>query len=603
MQTYLHLSLVALLTAAVPQGDSPSETPAVVSIRPDSSRQTRTAVDDLLGWRVGIASTAFPDLTFFEAASKADLLGLAFIEGFSTQRVGPEIPKTLDHHLTPAELAVVKTRLDALNLRMAVYHVDTIGDEETCRKLFDLAKILEVETIVTPADSASLATLDRLANDLPVNVAFELGGQESDYSSPKALLAALDGRGERVGVRLDVDEWVRRGMDPLKALSLIETRLMALDLPDGGRQGTNGGDGDAAASVRELFLAISRMHPPEAPRWLPECTNCASPRATVTPLYIGLHANGRADTFGDLSRAAERFERLVRPAMGYRVNEVSRKMPITPTNRVPLEDRQKIEAALPREAPATPKKPRKLLVIDLCPSGGFYHENIAYTNLALELMAKHTGAYEPVFDNNLDNLKYPAITRFDAVFLNSVVGQVFSDPAVLDGLLRFVREGGGVAGLHGTTYASMNLPAFGEMMGAQDGPHRVEPGTLRIESPEHPLNAGFGGQETFEYTDEYYRFLAEGPYSRETLRVLLSLDVGKTDMRGNEPLYLRPDNDYGLSWIRSYGKGRVFNCALGHTTTMFMTRPLAEHILAGIQFVLGDLDADTTPSARLAARR
>jgi type 1 glutamine amidotransferase/sugar phosphate isomerase/epimerase len=601
MKTYLHLSLVALLTAAVPQGDPPADEPAVVSVRPSSSRQTRTAVNDLLGWRVSITSTAFPDLTLFEAASKADLLGLAFIEGSSTQEISPEIPKKLDDHLSPSDVAAIKKRLDELNLRMGAYRIGTVGDEAARRKLFQLAKSLEVETIVASADATSLDTLEALANEGGLDVALEIDGQ----TDPKALLAALEGRSERIGVRLDVDNWMRQGIEPLKALSLIKTRLMAVELRNRG-QGTNGRDlaldGDAAA-VGELLLAISRMHPPQAPRWLPECGNCASPRAAATPLFIGLDATGGADTFADLSRAVERFEQLVRPAMGYRVNEISRKMPITPMDRVSPEDRQKIEAALPREAPAKPKRPRKLLVIDLCPSGGFYHENIARTNLALELMAKRTGAYEPVFDNDLDNLKYPAITQFDAVFLNSVVGQVFSDPEVLDGLLRFVREGGGVAGLHGTTYASMNLPEFGEMMGAQDGPHRVEPATLRIESPKHPLTAGFGGRETFEYTDEYYRFLAEGPYSREKLRVLLSLDVGKTDMRGSEPLYLRPDNDYGLSWIRSYGKGRVFNCALGHTTTMFMTRPLAEHVLAGIQFVLGDLDADTTPSAKLAARR
>ncbi|MPZ19126.1 MAG: hypothetical protein GEV06_14605 [Luteitalea sp.] len=605
MKIYLHLALVALLTAAGPQGDPPADEPTVVSARPGGSRQTRTAVDDLLGWRVGIASTAFRDLTFFEAASNADLLGLAFIEGFSSQQVSPEIPKKLDYHLSPTEVAAIKERLGELNLRMVAYHVDAIGDEEAGRQLFELAKSLEVETIVASSDSASLSTLDELANELDINVALEIGDQTSDHSDPEQLVAALERRSERIGVSLDVDRWRQQGIEPLEALSLIETRLMALELRDRSARGTNGRDmpQDNGAAIGELLLAISRRHPPEAPRWLPECGNCASPRAAVTPLFIGLNTAGAADTFLELSGAVERFEALVRPATGYRVNEISRKMPITPTDRVPPEDRRKIAAALPREAAVKPKKARKLLVIDLCPSGGFYHENIAHTNLALELMAKSTGAYEPVFDNDLDNLKYPTITQFDAVFLNSVVGQVFSDPDVLDGLLRFVREGGGVAGLHGTTYASMNLPEFGEMMGAQDGPHRVEPATLRIESPSHPLNAGFAGRETFEYTDEYYRFLADGPYSREKLRVLLSLDVGRTDMRGERPLYLRPDNDYGLSWIKGYGKGRVFNCALGHTTTMFMTRPLAEHVLAGIQFVLGDLEADTTPSAKLAGRR
>jgi type 1 glutamine amidotransferase len=78
--------------------------------------------------------------------------------------------------------------------------------------------------------------------------------------------------------------------------------------------------------------------------------------------------------------------------------------------------------------------------------------------------------------------------------------------------------------------------------------------------------------------------------------VLISIDTEKSDM---SQWHVRPDNDYGLSWIKSYGKGRVFNCAMGHTPTFFATPALAEHILAAIQFVLGDLEADTTPSAKI----
>ena len=139
-------------------------------------------------------------------------------------------------------------------------------------------------------------------------------------------------------------------------------------------------------------------------------------------------------------------------------------------------------------------------------------------------------------------------------------------------------------------------------MGAGDGPHRIEPATLKNEDPSSPLNAGFGGKD-FAYTDEYYRFLADGPYSRNKLHVLLSIDTQNSDVAAGKPPYIRPDGDYGLSWIKSYGKGRVFNCALGHTPTLFMTPQLAQHILAGIQFVLGDLKADTTPSAALAGQK
>jgi hypothetical protein len=113
----------------------------------------------------------------------------------------------------------------------------------------------------------------------------------------------------------------------------------------------------------------------------------------------------------------------------------------------------------------------------------------------LQLIAKYTGAYEPVFDNNLDNLKYPHIKQYDAVFLNSVVGPVFSDPDVLDGLIRYVREGGGVAGFTASRSRRRIVREFGELMGAQEGPHQYngEPGTLKIDDPQ-PADEAFRRQ-------------------------------------------------------------------------------------------------------------
>jgi type 1 glutamine amidotransferase len=339
-----------------------------------------------------------------------------------------------------------------------------------------------------------------------------------------------------------------------------------------------------------VLLELSRLQPPEAPPWPWRCANCAGPRVPVTPLFVSV---GVADP-ASVAAVAQ----ALLPAMGYRVNEISRKTPSTAIDQVPPAEREAIEAALPREPLAKPKTPRKLLVIDLCPQGGYYHRTAAHANLALTLMAKSTGAFEPVFNNDLANLKYPAIRQFDAVFLNSTAGELFSDPEVLAGLTRFVREGGGLAGIHGATYASMILPEFSEMIGAADGPHRVEQATLKIDDPASPLTRAFGGQG-FTYVDEFYHFLPTGPYSREKLHVLLSIDTARSDMSSWK---VRPDNDYGLVWIRNYGKGRVFNCALGHTPTLFATPALATMILGGVQFVLGDLEADATPSARPSSR-
>jgi hypothetical protein len=62
---------------------------------------------------------------------------------------------------------------------------------------------------------------------------------------------------------------------------------------------------------------------------------------------------------------------------------------------------------------------------------------------------------------------------------------------------------------------------------------------------------------------------------------------------------VRPDADDALSWIHNYGKGRVFFTALGHTPAFFASPNLSDFVFRGIQFVLGDLDADTTPRMKL----
>jgi hypothetical protein len=52
--------------------------------------------------------------------------------------------------------------------------------------------------------------------------------------------------------------------------------------------------------------------------------------------------------------------------------------------------------------------------------------------------------------------------------------------------------------------------------------------------------------------------------------------------------YKRTDGDYALSWIRREGKGRVFVEVLGHSEHIYSNTPMMEHVLAGIQYALGD---------------
>ncbi len=138
-------------------------------------------------------------------------------------------------------------------------------------------------------------------------------------------------------------------------------------------------------------------------------------------------------------------------------------------------------------------------------------------------------------------------------------------------------------------------PEFGEMVGARFVSHPWnEKVAVKIDEPDHPINAAFEGKG-FEITDEIYQFKA--PYSRARQRVLLSLDMSKTPDKGK-----RPDKDYALSWVRRHGKGRVFYCAFGHYDHIFTDAKILRHWLAGIQYALGDLQADDTPTQKPAKK-
>ncbi len=609
----MRFGVLMIAAAAIPSaqvaGAAPPAHVADKSVRSNST-QIRTSVNKLLGWRVGISSNVFRSRTFFASATLADALGLADIEGNSDQKISPQIDKNLDYNLSPDDIAAVKQRLSELHLKMSAYRVESIpSDEESSRKLFAFAKEMGVDTIITNTAPSSLSAVDKLAGDNGVNVAIESPG------NPESVMSAIGSLGPHIGVSINFGEWLEHGIKPVDGLAAIKDRLMAVSLRDRSDFGLVGRDvqlGTGVANLQKFLYRVAQMEPP--PEEQPTaCSNCSRPYGGVRPLFIALdvdpwqviiptgpQSGTSTGSFADLWRDADGFETAARWAMGYRIAQDAKLIPPTSTANLSAGDKQKINAALPK-ALVEPKAPRKLLVVDLSPAGGYYHTTAANANFAIQRMAETTGAFQAVFSNDLDNLKYPKILDYDAVFLNSGDGEVFSDPNVLNGLIRFVREGGGVAGLHGASYASEDVPEYGELIGAQTGPHHVETATLKVDDPNSPLTKQFAssqltaalGGKGFVWTDEFYHFLPTGPYSREKLHVLLSIDAQKTDL---SKWHVRPDKDYGVVWIKSYGEGRVFNCALGHTPALFETPAMAQMMLNAIQFVLGDLPADTMPS-------
>jgi type 1 glutamine amidotransferase/sugar phosphate isomerase/epimerase len=273
--------------------------------------------------------------------------------------------------------------------------------------------------------------------------------------------------------------------------------------------------------------------------------------------------------------------------------------------RVTGEQRQRIEAAIPNKAIAAPRKNRKLLIFDLNVGYGG-HSSIPTANLAFTLMGHKTGAFETVISKNPSVFKPDNLKQFDAVFLNNTVGNLFEDTELRQCLLEFVYGGGGLLGVHGTSVAFTRWPGahedwpeFGIMLGARGANHydSNEHVFIKLDDPNHPINQPFNGKD-FEYRDEFFR--VHGPYSRDRVRVLFSIDTAKTKFEGQpRGNCFREDNDYALAWVRQYGRGRVFYCTIAHNPYVFWDPKMLEFYLAATQFALGDLQAPTIPSAKL----
>ena len=192
----------------------------------------------------------------------------------------------------------------------------------------------------------------------------------------------------------DLGTWVRDGVAPVDGIAQLTERLLVLKLGDGSTIGKS------APFLAEIY------------------------RRELKPSLIIAGADGGSDVVAELSRALEAFEKAVQPVAAERVMQLSRGIPIKGPERLTPEERETIVAATPRKPAATPKAPRKLLIYDANigyggANGG--HRSIPAANMAIELFAK-TGAYEPVFSNDLENFTYDRLKTFDAVFLNNTVG-------------------------------------------------------------------------------------------------------------------------------------------------------------------------------------
>ncbi|MFK7910693.1 MAG: ThuA domain-containing protein [Akkermansiaceae bacterium] len=268
----------------------------------------------------------------------------------------------------------------------------------------------------------------------------------------------------------------------------------------------------------------------------------------------------------------------------------------------------KITEALSGIAAAETKQKRKLLVFSL--TRGFKHASISTGKIAFKLMGKKTGAFEAVISDDLANFEPEKIKQFDAIcFLNTTM-EVFSPPKgvmkkmsdaekkaaqekedrLKKSLMGHIKSGKGFVGIHAATDTFYKWKEYGDMIGGYFNGHPWNAGTqvsIKVEDGQekHACCAHLEGKN-LNFKEEIYQFKA--PYDPKKLHILLRLDPEQTDISKGK----RADKDYGVSWVKHHGKGRIFYSSLGHNHHIYMNAKVLEHWLRGVQWALGDTEVE-----------
>lgn len=237
------------------------------------------------------------------------------------------------------------------------------------------------------------------------------------------------------------------------------------------------------------------------------------------------------------------------------------------------------QPAQERTAPRQEAQQESEHVLVFSKTAGFRHDSIPDGIQAIEeLGTEHGFTVEPTED--AEEFTAENLARYDAVVFLSTTGDVLSQEQQT-AFESYVEEGGGYVGVHAAADTEYDWPFYGGLVGAyfESHPH-VQQATVEVEDHDHPATAHLAPR--WDRTDEWYNYQTN---PREQARVLASLD--ESSYTGGTM-----DGDHPLAWCQEYQGGRSFYTGGGHTKESFTEPDFRQHLLGGIQYATGALEAD-----------
>lgn len=214
-------------------------------------------------------------------------------------------------------------------------------------------------------------------------------------------------------------------------------------------------------------------------------------------------------------------------------------------------------------------------------TAGFQHESIPAGIAAIQTLGNENG-FDVDTTANADMFMEDSLKQYAAVVFLSTTGDVLNNYQEAE-FERYIQAGGGYVGIHAAADTEYDWGWYGRLAGGYFFDHpgindtfpNVQEGILHVTNKDHAATEFL--PEQWKRTDEWYSFKK----LNKDVKVLMTID--EKSYQGGKKM-----GDHPMAWYHEYDGGRAFYTASGHTKESFSEEPFLRHLLAGIQYAIGD---------------
>lgn len=119
------------------------------------------------------------------------------------------------------------------------------------------------EFLVSEPPETMFDAIEKLTEEYKIDLALHNHPKPSHYWNPEIGLAALEGRGKRMGFCCDTGHWCRSGLEPVEMLRRIGPRVKTFHLKDldefGVREAKDVVWGQGKGRIADIFAEVKRQ--------------------------------------------------------------------------------------------------------------------------------------------------------------------------------------------------------------------------------------------------------------------------------------------------------------------------------------------------------